>query len=133
MHYHADLEWVRTAFRNFSRTVVSRGNEGSGSRAELQSEFHLDLCRCIADRAEFADENRSRRFDLVQRHLKCVAGPFYGFLKPVTAFEGSPRIWLIDLCNNAAAILQREFDEASHAASCDVAAGLPLLLSAEHT
>src|SRR5271157_4766449 len=23
MHYHADLEWVRTAFRNFSRTVVS--------------------------------------------------------------------------------------------------------------
>src|SRR5271157_4627546 len=22
MHYHADLEWVRTAFRNFSRTVV---------------------------------------------------------------------------------------------------------------
>src|SRR5271157_1110567 len=24
MHYHADLEWVRTAFRNFSRTVVNR-------------------------------------------------------------------------------------------------------------
>src|SRR5271157_3038755 len=23
MHYHADLEWVRTAFRNFSRTVVN--------------------------------------------------------------------------------------------------------------
>src|SRR5271157_5881304 len=26
MHYHADLEWVRTAFRNFSRTVVTKIN-----------------------------------------------------------------------------------------------------------
>src|SRR5271157_4210037 len=26
MHYHADLEWVRTAFRNFSRTVVIRAD-----------------------------------------------------------------------------------------------------------
>src|SRR5271157_3655874 len=36
MHYHADLEWVRTAFRNFSRTVVILDNHSAHTSRETQ-------------------------------------------------------------------------------------------------
>src|SRR5271157_2170087 len=46
MHYHADLEWVRTAFRNFSRTVVI---EDDGTKLQvLKTTLRLNLRTEIA-------------------------------------------------------------------------------------
>src|SRR5271157_4967859 len=44
MHYHADLEWVRTAFRNFSRTVVAVRLEPFLNQKHLKAE---NESRCL--------------------------------------------------------------------------------------
>src|SRR5271157_3430641 len=70
MHYHADLEWVRTAFRNFSRTVVI-----SPKRGRNQGSNCMPSCRCNITPIHEEERNVRRCTALVyERYPGSVAG-----------------------------------------------------------